>query len=288
MQGERQNRGKSRIRLFIVVSLFLHFLIVWVYENQRNLAALFSVKPLKPLQVVLIQKERPDQQIVEFEKRSEESPLDAQFLGKYNHKVEKEMVQQSKSSEATLIEVEKIQSLLEKTRPAKPKMGESSAIAKFFPKDIFRENAQESHQKKIRMNRSPASNAIRDHIQKIEVGNQTLLNTSEFKFYSYFTRIKHKVHRNWTDRIQGAALKAWMVGRPLASSVTHETQLIIVLNQSGKIEDILVKKSSGIQALDKASVEAFLESGPFPNPPKDLIQNQENIQITWSFYVNVT
>lgn len=280
-----RDSNRFRLQRASVLSALIHALALWLIGVEVSSLLPIPKEEEQMVQVILIDSDEFEKQIIEFEKRSDQAPADSRFLAKHDYTAEKEMVAHSKSWDVTSMKPEEITRLL-----TKPNLEEITrqvpAIAKFFPTDPFVEVPMAKKQERAK--RSLASEEMSDHIDKIQVGNETLLNTSEFKFYSYFSRIKSQVHRNWIDRVKGAALKSWMVGRPLASAMTHETQLIIMLDEEGRVQNILVKKSSGIQALDKASVEAFVESGPFPNPPKDLIRDQKNLQITWSFFVNVT
>ena len=273
----------SRLKIYIVVSALIHALVLW-FIGPEFFSPSNDSQEEETIQVILVEPAEHEQQIIDFDKQSKEKPQDSHFLGMHDYKAEKETVARAKAWDVRNLDPEEIKRML--TKPALEEMHPQTALAKFFPKDVFNEKAVVPQPERVR--RSLASEEMLDHIDKVEVGNETVLNTSEFKFYSYFSRIKHQVHRNWIDRVKGAALKSWMVGRPLASAMTHETQLIIVLDEEGRITNILVKKSSGVEALDKASVESFVESGPFPNPPRDLLKDQKNLQITWSFFVNVT
>ena len=61
------------------------------------------------------------------------------------------------------------------------------------------------------------------------------------------------------------------------------TRLVIVLNRFGELMKIRVKNSSGFRELDEAGMDAFKEASPFPNPPKDLINESGEVKIHWDF-----
>lgn len=286
--GNRKREGHRRFQNFLIVSLLVHLLFIWFVVSGPNVFEVAQSDRLKPLQIILVESPKPEKQIVEFDKRSDQSPEDARFLAKHDFKVDKETVAKAQPSVLMPMTEQEIKKLLRKPTPQKGAkgLGQKSPLAKYFPTDVFEQKvAQESPK---RSKKSSLADQVVDRLEKVEVGETTMLNTHEFKFYSYFSRMRLMVHRVWIDRIQGVAFKSWMTGRQLASDVTHETQLVIVLDGEGKILDIIVQKSCGVDALDKASIESFLESGPFPNPPKDLLQNEKHFKITWSFFVNVT
>jgi protein TonB len=63
----------------------------------------------------------------------------------------------------------------------------------------------------------------------------------------------------------------------------HRTKVLVVLNPSGEITKVQVVSESGTQDLDDAAVSAFNEAGPFPNPPKGIVNTSGLIEIPWEF-----
>ena len=58
----------------------------------------------------------------------------------------------------------------------------------------------------------------------------------------------------------------------------------VLLDSKGNIVDVMIQSTSGISELDEAAVESFNQAGPFPNPPKGMIQNGRAL-IEWGFVV---
>ena len=93
----------------------------------------------------------------------------------------------------------------------------------------------------------------------VEEGAEVSLNTTDFKYLSYFSKLK--------DRIQ-------MVWRyPEAAKVTGlQGSLVLkfVLNSDGSLRDLMVVKSSGADILDDAAIKAIRRAAPFYAIPKNL------------------
>lgn len=122
-----------------------------------------------------------------------------------------------------------------------------------------------------------------DHLPDVESGQQTLLNTREFVYYSYYARIKKQLTQQWEPRIKEKISRIFKSGRTIASHQTRITEVIIVLNSAGTLVKVQVLGKSGIEDLDESAVEAFRAAAPFPNPPKGMVDQDGTIKITWSF-----
>ena len=114
-------------------------------------------------------------------------------------------------------------------------------------------------------------------------GAETTLNTREFKFYSYYQRIRNQLEVSWTPLLRQKIADLYSSGRKIAIDHEHTTRLIVVLNRSGEIIRIQMIEESGTLALDQSAVEAFNEAGPFPNPPHGMIESTEEVHIPWDF-----
>ena len=51
------------------------------------------------------------------------------------------------------------------------------------------------------------------------------------------------------------------------------TELRIQLKPDGRLSNVALAQPSGLEFLDDEAVEAFKEAEPFPNPPRQLIEN---------------
>ncbi|MFA5582867.1 MAG: energy transducer TonB [Bacteriovoracaceae bacterium] len=125
--------------------------------------------------------------------------------------------------------------------------------------------------------------ATNDYIEEMTLGDFTQLNTTEFKHYGFYHRIRQKLEQFWGRSIQEKAQALYRSGRHIASQ-NHITAMVVTLNEKGEILSAEIKTSSGVRELDQAAIESFNQAGPFPNPPKDMLVNGRAV-IEWGFVV---
>jgi protein TonB len=126
--------------------------------------------------------------------------------------------------------------------------------------------------------------ANNDFVEDVALGDMTNLNTTEFKYYGFYHRIRQKLEQYWGNSIQEKAKKLYKVGRRLPASENMITAITVVLDDHGAIVDIKVDGTSGVRELDQAAIESFNKAGPFPNPPKGLLVDGRAV-IQWGFVV---
>ncbi len=125
-----------------------------------------------------------------------------------------------------------------------------------------------------------------DFLEEIPLGNVTKLNTQKFKYFGFYQRIREQLEQHWGKSLRAKVRGLLRKGRRPASGAKHLTSLHVTLNEKGKIIRVALKDSSGISEFDHAAVEAFNKAGPFPNPPRGMIQNGL-VVVEWGFVVEV-
>lgn len=128
-----------------------------------------------------------------------------------------------------------------------------------------------------------ASQTPQDYIKGIKESERTVLNTKEYVFYGYYQRIRERLDRAWVPILREKLVRFYHAGRQLASDMDHSTRVLVVLNNRGEIVRVQVLSESGTQDLDEAAISAFNRAGPFPNPPKGIVDTNGEIQIPWEF-----
>ncbi|MGZ3788425.1 MAG: cell envelope integrity protein TolA [Bacteriovorax sp.] len=123
-----------------------------------------------------------------------------------------------------------------------------------------------------------------DFVEDIPLGDMTNLNTTEFKYYGFYHRIRQKLEQYWGSTIQSKAKNLYKSGRRLPSSENLITAISVTLDDKGNILEIKINGTSGIRELDQAAIESFNKAGPFPNPPKGLLIGGRAV-IQWGFVV---
>jgi TonB family protein len=121
------------------------------------------------------------------------------------------------------------------------------------------------------------------YIQGMKEGEFSALNTKEFVFYSYFERVRKQLDQAWQPILRENVHRLLKAGRHLASNSDFVTRALVTMNSKGEILRIQILEESGTQDLDQAAVDALNKAGPYPNPPKGLIDSSGNVEIRWDF-----
>lgn len=152
--------------------------------------------------------------------------------------------------------------------------------------DPFKKAAKDYSKDKagVASKQSGKVSSTNDFLEDIPLGDITQLNSTEYKFYGFYHRIRQKLEQFWGRTLYEKAEQMINAGRRIPGSEEMITALRIILDDKGEIIAIKILGSSGIKELDDAAIESFNEAGPFPNPPKDLVVNGKVI-LEWGFVV---
>ena len=119
-----------------------------------------------------------------------------------------------------------------------------------------------------------------DYLKDVDDGEGTALNSKKWKHAPFFNRIKRAVAQEW---------------HPEMTYVQHDpngnvygvkdrvTVLRIHLMPDGKLAGWTIMQSSGVDFLDDEAIDAFKKAGPFPNPPKELVEADGQIHFNFAF-----
>lgn len=122
-----------------------------------------------------------------------------------------------------------------------------------------------------------------DYVKGFKESESTALNTKEFVFFGYFQRIRQRLDLSWSISLREHLTRFYRGGRALASEMDHTTRLLVTLNSTGEVTGVEVVEESGTRTLDDAAVKAFNRAGPFPNPPRGILDQAGQIKIRWDF-----
>jgi TonB family protein len=121
------------------------------------------------------------------------------------------------------------------------------------------------------------------YMQGMKEGESSALNTKEFVFFSYFDRVRKQLDQAWQPIIRENIAHIFKVGRRIASNTDYVTKTLVTLNTHGEIVKVQVLEDSGTHELDQAAIDALNKAGPYPNPPKGLVDQQGLVSIRWDF-----
>lgn len=254
-----------------------------------------KIDPQSPLKQIVDQGEKP---------LNNEDSKTAKYLSKHSQTVAKETVAKNRGefknsaskSPAQMIPIPKIaQQVLPKTKPvtqapsSKTPLQHNNQKLAFDPladsKRAFQNKAFEQMASNQPSNSAGADDPSRtqDYLKNTEFGVETVLNTKEFKYYTYFNRIRRQLSQHWEPKVRDKLTKMFRQGRSIASDQDRITKLLIVLNPSGILMKVQVVSDSGVRDLDDAAIEAFKSAAPFPNPPQGIVDPDGTVKIRWDF-----
>jgi TonB family protein len=107
--------------------------------------------------------------------------------------------------------------------------------------------------------------APNDNLQDVPAGDGTFLNTREWRYAGFFNRVKQAVSAHWDPQTQIKKKGGYVSERT--------TQVVVTLRPDGSLADVFVSKGCGMDALDREAMAAFEKAAPFPNPPRELVEN---------------
>jgi len=119
-----------------------------------------------------------------------------------------------------------------------------------------------------------------DHVEGVDVGDATFLNTREWKYASFFNRVKQAVSEHWDPT---SAVRSRDPSGEKFFYKDRTTLLAVTLNDQGTLTDVRVARSSGLDFLDQTAVDAFQKAQPFPNPPQGLVDGRGEISFQFGF-----
>jgi len=233
-------------------------------------------------------------QIIEQAKTvNDEKPVKDAYLSQFNQRVERESRAREHGKYNNLPQVAK-QGAKDGTDQQKKLMAKkvaapaersdvgSISIADLKPQFDWSKISGPKGKEKTK-GRDAASAQTDDYIKDSDLGMQTLLNTREFKYYSYYNRIKQQLSHYWEPKIKEKVEGMFRRGRKIASSEDRITRLLIELDEKGILVGVKLLGESGISDLDDAAIEAFREAAPFPNPPAGIVESDGKVRIRWDF-----
>lgn len=249
----------------------------------------------------------PNNQVVEQSEVSsnEVVPENARFLSAKNQQVKKQTVAAARGDFQNLKSKEQARSQPQgdgKKKSSSPAEDTKKQIAKDLFKSFDATEALERQKiadkqsglgegrDSTEPNTGTATDASKtnDYVKDVDVGLETVLNTREFKYYSYYTRIRKQLSQHWEGRVRDKLSKLFREGRaPAATNQDRITKLMIVLNDKGTLVRVQILSDSGIRDLDDAAIEAFRAAAPFPNPPKGIVEGDGTVKIRWDFVLEV-
>lgn len=110
-----------------------------------------------------------------------------------------------------------------------------------------------------------------DYIEdQTELGDRIDLNTSSFRYLSYFTSIRKALEMTWTYPSEAAQ-----------RGFQGEVRVEWTIRKDGTLARVKVLESSGYPILDNGVVEAIRLAAPYPPLPDSM--NKDKLTVVWTF-----
>lgn len=122
----------------------------------------------------------------------------------------------------------------------------------------------------------PKEESINLNTGAVKGSRELILNTKEYKYWSYLEKVKRKVEAVWKypdiarERGIGGSLK-----------------IAFTISRDGKIENNILLQSSGYSFLDDAAMKALRDASPLSPFPKEWDIEKLNIEGTFIYQINV-
>ena len=127
--------------------------------------------------------------------------------------------------------------------------------------------------------------APNDHLKDVDEGDGTYLSTREWKFASFFNRVKQSVGQEWNPTGQ---MRLRDPSGQIYGGRDRYTILTVTLDDTGRLKDAFVDKSSGLDFLDLEAVKAFERAQPFPNPPPGILATDQTVRFQFGFFLELS
>lgn len=121
------------------------------------------------------------------------------------------------------------------------------------------------------------------YITGLKQGETSALNTKENIFFSYTNRMRGQLYQNWAPIIRKELERFYGMGFTFTEDTYFITRTKIILNAEGKVVKVQLLQDSGVLDLDNAALTALNKAGPYPNPPKGLINADGKAELEWNF-----
>ena len=266
--GEKATSSRNIFALAFLASVIIHVLFFTTLPAQLFSSSNAVQSPFKN-KVIRVKRIPPKDlgQIVDIQddKSVTQDSVETDYLSDKNRRVEK----QTRSVNVTREQNQATSS----PQTAKPLEKKSK-----YKLDLSDKAVQQLAQKSGPPIMSQTS--MSNYLPEITIGSETLLNTKEFAFHAFYIRMKREIEGFWRpDQAVNPALQI---------HGTYVTTVNVVLDEQGYLIQAKVIRPSGIEGLDQAAAQAIEKASPFPNPPKELLNDDGRIRVNWNFIFDRT
>lgn len=269
-------KQENKFAIFLLASLLLHFLILALLRTNALKLDLASTSKTLEIELVPTENNSEKSTALQIAESSQVAPTetttDDAYLGKQTQKVDRE----TRAAQTAPFRQSKPGSDVKNQKQEHPsfkdiKLSDLGVAVDFRP------------QGHIGPNDPGQVAATSDHLKKLPNGAETMLNTREFAYFTFYQRVRQQLEQFWEPGLKNKIRKMFDRGRQIAADQEHATKLLVVIDSEGVIRRVMVQNTSGYSDLDDAAVDAFNKAGPFPNPPRGMMEKDGLVRVEWEF-----
>lgn len=129
------------------------------------------------------------------------------------------------------------------------------------------------------------SSALQEFLPEVKSGSFTSLNTDQFLFYTFYSRINEQIRNRWVENLRRFANRTHPLEIDKLSRQQQVTEVEILLDPNGRYIKTIYHNRSQDSQLDEAASLAFPMAQPFINPPSEIVQDDGYIHLHYAFHV---
>ncbi len=124
-----------------------------------------------------------------------------------------------------------------------------------------------------------------DYLHDLDEGDATGLNAKKWKFAAFFNRMKSLVRGEWhPDQL----LSRHDPSGNIYGAKDRVSVLRVELQLDGRVKEVSIKQSSGVEFLDEEAMSAFRRAQPFENVPQPLADPDGVVRFNFAFIVQLS
>lgn len=267
----------------LVLSLLVHIGVMFFASSSRPFP-----KKLEPISnavpVELIPSPKYLETIDTLQEAAKEAPEDAKFASDRNLKTDEETSPDKSASSIPQMSKGGAKSApMRQKQEAAEKAEEEGMQVKERTKKKFSVSQQEMRESgeldQATLGEHGDNISSAGFNERLKKGEQLKANAREFDYGNYILRMLRKLTQTWTPQ------------RTVSSGMYQyreiRVDIAVVLNNLGEIVELRTTNHSLFPNYDQEAIRALTESGPYPNPPKSLIQDDNLVYIPWSFVLTM-
>lgn len=114
-----------------------------------------------------------------------------------------------------------------------------------------------------------------EFLERLKRGEELKLNAFGLDYAAYLNRMRERIRNRWNP------MRYFQADMRRYDRVS--TSVVLVLNSDGEVKNWDILSPTLFRDYDEHAMDVLVDSGPYPNPPRSLIQDDGLIYLTWTF-----